>query len=209
LSEQQKIAIQLSHNAISGQDDPEILRTLYGKILDVELKEYSGLDDKTLGLLEKFETVSMSEANLNFQTLSIVFLPDELKDAIAVFDEAMGQAKASACVLLTKRSQYDDWLDAQEAAASAHGIKNVSTAMSIVLQLAQRNLYQLSEAWENDPSEKRFVPIETAIGRSKIPVEAAKTIRKAVDRMVGRGDVPKDKMWQALQLLAEGYLRGE
>ena len=34
LSEEQRIAIQLSHNAIVGQDDPDILKKLYDKILD-------------------------------------------------------------------------------------------------------------------------------------------------------------------------------
>lgn len=48
MSEEHRIAIQLSHNAIVGQDDPDILKKLYDKILDIDLKEYSGLDDKTL-----------------------------------------------------------------------------------------------------------------------------------------------------------------
>ena len=37
-------AIQLSHNAIEGEDDTSILEELYG-ILDLDLKAYSGLTD--------------------------------------------------------------------------------------------------------------------------------------------------------------------
>jgi ParB-like chromosome segregation protein Spo0J len=81
LTEEQKIAIQLSHNAIAGQDDPATLKALYEKILDTSLKKYSGLDDKTLELLDKFASISISEANLTFQTLSMVFLPNELEEA--------------------------------------------------------------------------------------------------------------------------------
>lgn len=90
MSEEQRIAIQLSHNAIVGQDDPDILKKLYDKILDIDLKEYSGLDDKTLGLLDKASSQAMSEANLEFQVLSIVYLPDELKEAQRVIDKARG-----------------------------------------------------------------------------------------------------------------------
>ena len=46
------------------------------------------LDDKTLALLDKFSSISISEANLTFQTLSLVFLPDELNAAKKVIDEA-------------------------------------------------------------------------------------------------------------------------
>lgn len=53
LTQDQKTAIQLSQNAISGQDDPATLKLLYESILDTEMKKYSGLDDKTLELLEK------------------------------------------------------------------------------------------------------------------------------------------------------------
>ena len=81
MSEEQRIAIQLSHNAIVGQDDPDVLKKLYDKILDIDLKEYSGLDDKTLGLLDKASSQAMSEANLEFQVLSIVYLPAETPHA--------------------------------------------------------------------------------------------------------------------------------
>ena len=93
LSEEQRIAIQLSHNAIVGQDDPDILKKLYDKILDIDLKEYSGLDDKTLGLLDKAQSQAMSEANLEFQVLSIVYLPDELKAAQTVIDTLAREAQ--------------------------------------------------------------------------------------------------------------------
>lgn len=52
LSKDQRIAIQLSHNAISGQDDMAILKDLYESIDDINYKDYSGLDDQTLKLLD-------------------------------------------------------------------------------------------------------------------------------------------------------------
>ena len=86
LSEDQKIGIQLSHNALSGKDDLYILKELYDKILDLDWKEYSGLDDKTLEMLDKMTAQSLSEANLDFQTLGMVFLPDELADAQKIIE---------------------------------------------------------------------------------------------------------------------------
>lgn len=59
LSEDQKIGIQLSHNALVGQDDMATLKLLYEKIGDTDIKKYSGLDDKTLQLLDSVSTMSM------------------------------------------------------------------------------------------------------------------------------------------------------
>ena len=42
--EQRQVAIQLSHNAISGQDDISILQELYASLKDLGLKAYTGID---------------------------------------------------------------------------------------------------------------------------------------------------------------------
>jgi len=138
LTEDQKIAIQLSHNSIAGQDDPATLKLLYEKILDVDMKKYSGLDDKTLELLDKFSSISMSEANLSYQTLSIVFLPDELRAAKQTVKEALEHAKCTDEIWLARFNEYDAWLDAQEVASSSYNVKNVATAIGLILHVFER-----------------------------------------------------------------------
>ena len=155
LSKEQRIAIQLSHNAIAGQDDPATLKALYEQILDTSLKQYSGLDDKTLALLDKFSSISISEANLTFQTLSLVFLPDELDAAKKVIDEAKDRAKSSSDVWLARMADYDAWLDAQETVGAAYNVKNVATAVELILKIFQRNITQCSEGWVDTTDNKR------------------------------------------------------
>ena len=147
MSEEQRIAIQLSHNAIVGQDDPDVLKKLYDKILDIDLKEYSGLDDKTLGLLDKASSQAMSEANLEFQVLSIVYLPDELKEAQRVIDKAREAVKTGSDIWLATDKEYEAWLDAQETASSAYNVKNVSAAMQIIFRIFEQNLSQRPGKW--------------------------------------------------------------
>jgi hypothetical protein len=216
LSEEQRLAIQLSHNAIAGTDDPNTLKELYEKILDVGLKEYSGLDDKVLGLLDSFNAISMAEANIKYQTLSLVFLPDDLKTAQQVLANALDRVKMSDATWLIRMEEYDRWLDSQEAVASSHNVKNAATAVLLMLELFERNLSQLSEAWEDweqswesSASVKRWVPIESVVGRRKIPVESAKVIKKALDRMTGRGDITEKNLWQGIEYLCADYLAAE
>lgn len=205
LSEEQRIAIQLSHNAIAGQDDPATLKALYEKILDTNLKKYSGLDDKTLDLLDKFSTISISEANLQFQTLSMVFLPNELAAARKIIDAAKEQSKSSRDIWFARMEEYDKWLDAQEIVSAAHNVKNVATAVEIILKVFERNITQLSEAWEDTTDDKRWVPIETIIGRSKIPAGDAKVIKKALDKMVGSGEITSKNLYGGLVKLCADY----
>jgi len=216
LTEEQRIAIQLSHNAITGTDDPNTLKELYDKILDVGMKEYSGLDDKVLGLLDTFNAINMAEANIKYQTLSLVFLPDDLETAKSVLANALDRVKSSDAVWLMRMEEYDRWLDGQEAVASSHNVKNAATAVLLMLELFEQNLAQLSEAWkdweqswESSAAVKRWVPIESVVGRRKIPVESAKIIKKALDRMVGRGDLTDKNLFQGLEYLCADYLAGE
>lgn len=206
LTKDQRIGIQLSHNAISGQDDMATLKLLYETIESTEYKRYSGLDDKTLELLDRFASTSISEANLRFQTLSMVFLPDELDAAQAIIDDVKNAIKNSDKVWLARREAYDAWLDTQEVISSTYGIKNVATAVELMLMVISHNMEQLSEAWDTSSDEKRWIPIETVIGKSKIPVGSAKVIKRAIDKMVGKGDITSKNLWQALEYLAADYL---
>ena len=209
LTKDQKIAIQLSHNSIAGQDDPATLKLLYEEILDVESKKYSGLDDKTLDLLDKFASISISESNLKFQTLQMVFLPDELKEAEAVMERVKEEAKHADTVWLAKHSNYDDWLDTQEAVLSSYGVKNVATAVDLILKLAHKNIIQLQEGYESPEKDKAWVPMETVIGRRKIPAGTAKVITKALNKMQGRGEIKSNELWAGLEQLAAAYLSGD
>lgn len=88
LTEQQELAIQLSHNAIAGQDDPVILKELWDQLSDVNLKMYSGLDDKQLGALLKMPMPALSDVRLDFRTTTFLFLPDEIEQVKAIFADA-------------------------------------------------------------------------------------------------------------------------
>ena len=208
LTQDQKIAIQLSQNAISGQDDPATLKLLYESILDTEMKKYSGLDDATLELLSKVDTASIAEANLEFKTIQIVFLPDELETARKSIDRIKSALKSADESWLAKKSEYDDWLDAQEIVSSSYSVRNVAVTFNLILKLVERNLYQLQEGYENIDAGKQYVPIDTIIGRRKMSVKAAKILSKAVAKIQGEYKLKDFELWRSLEIMAEKYLKG-
>lgn len=211
LSPERQIAIQLAHNAIVGEDDPVILKTLYEQIKDVDLRLYTGLDDKTLELLELVKPESISEANLEFQILTIVFLPDELERVRDSWETVKKQIKPDEA-WLARFSDYDALLDVLEIAGAAYKVRNAATTLHLIIELARANLDQLSDGWYDAETggakHKGWVPLSTILGNDKVPAQAAAVIKRAIDKMIADGEITTKNRWQALEFWAAEYLGG-
>jgi hypothetical protein len=204
LPRQRQIALQLSHNAIAGQDDPAILKELYDELESVEWRQYTGLDDKTLDLLEKVDVASLGEANLDFASVQLMFLPDELERAQAAFDAARSTASADQR-WVAGLEQYEPVLDALETSRGAYKIGNSATALGVILSVFERHLGELAEGWfdaaSGEPTRNGAAPLETVFGVREIPVETAAAIRAVIDRLVQQGTVPEGEPWRSLDVL--------
>lgn len=212
LSRARQVALQLSHNAIEGEDDPATLKYLYEELDDVDWRVYSGLDDKQLDLLAQVDLEGLSEANLDFVTVQLVFLPMELEAARASFDEACKLVQADTR-WIAGYGDYEATLDALATAHGAHNVGNVATALGLILQVFERHLGELRDGVWFDPESgepignvNRLVPIETVLETRSMPADAAAVVARAVDQLVRKGEVPADQRWRALELLAADYL---
>lgn len=194
------VAIQLSHNAIFGEDDPALLKELYQEIQDVDWRIYSGLDDRTLELLSEVDVSSLSEANLQFQTLTFAFLPDEVEVVKAVWEQVKVLATGDEVWLMRWRD-YDRFLDTMEEAGASHNVKNAATTLMILLNIVSRHLHEFAEGWYEDGEllHNGYVPLSSVLGTSKVPAKVAARLKKLVDSMVSRGEV--EQRWQGLEKL--------
>jgi ParB-like chromosome segregation protein Spo0J len=174
-------AIQLAHNALVGEDDPAILKLIYDGIDDVQLRLYSGLDDKLLGLLEGVSVSALSEAALDFQIVSLTFLPHEREHVEETLDRARDLAKGAKAHWLARWDEYDRALDALEAAQQANGIKNSATALMVILEVFWNHIDELADGYLDALGEpvdpKRQIPTASALGVT-IPARLAALIRK-------------------------------
>lgn len=175
-----RTAIQLSHNAIIGEDDPAILKTIYQSIDAVDLRLYTGLDDKRLDLLPNVAITPLSEASLEFQTITLTFLPHEVEHVERAFDEARKIARTQA-YWLASFADYDRALDALEAASQAHAIKNTATALMIILEIFSRHLDELAEGFitpQGTHAHTKRVPLATIFNDHTIPAPLAVKLTK-------------------------------
>lgn len=210
LTKDQQIAIQLSHNSLVGEDDPIILQDLYNEIEDLSLKYYSGLDDKVLEQLEKVQVTGLTEAQLDYLSLSFVFLPDEAELLVEVLEKAKNEIASD--VVLVRMSEYDRLLEAVAKTQAAYNIHNGATAIMLILDLFERHQEELKAGWLDENGElihKNFVPISSVLGTDLIPSAAAEVINRAVEKMMASGEITNKNKWQALEYMAADYLSGE
>jgi hypothetical protein len=204
----QLIARQLSHNAITGKDDPATLQQLYDQIEDVDWRAYSGLDDAQLNLLAEVSPEGLSEANLDFATVSLIFLPAELEAAREAFNQArLGQNES----WLAARADYEQTLDTLASTHAAHKVGNVATALHAILAIVENHLDELQAGYTNPDGTARHsgqVGLETVLASRSLPAPAAVTIAKAISAAEGRGEIEQGQGWRLLERLAGEYLSG-
>jgi hypothetical protein len=210
LTPDQQIAIQLSHNELAGEDDPAILAELYDTIDDVDWREYAALDDKTLELLDTVHVDPLSEANLDYQALTIVFLPPELERAQAAVEDAMAEAKGADVAWAARFEEFDRLLEALDIAGRAHGVKNTAVSLGLILDVFEENVTSLGAAWWDESGErlKRKADWIPHPDDPRLP-DALRRCRSDPP-----GNRPHDRSggvthaWQAVELMAADYLAG-
>jgi len=153
LSREEQLAIQLSHNAIAGEDDMTILRELYDEIEDVMLKGYSGIDDTMLGKMDPPDLDPLSEKNLDYRVVSIVFLPHEVERLEELLKKALLKAEGHA-TWINRYAEYDRMLDALTVGKEVAGIKNTATAFMLLMDIAERHLDEIpAKATKDKPKQ--------------------------------------------------------
>ncbi|APD19301.1 ParB-like nuclease domain protein [Mycobacterium phage Cepens] len=208
ITRQQEVALVLSHNSLSGEDDPATLKALYEELDDPEWMDYSGLDDRTLELLDEVTTEGLSEANLEFANVNLVFLPHEKEAAERALLEAK-KLHGISDAWLAGISQYEQTLAALETVRGSFSIGNVATSLGIILSVFEQHLSELSEGWADEngePRRKKPVPIETVFGTRMVESAKASAILKATRKAEKAGDLPEGDPWSFMAYLAEAYL---
>lgn len=212
LSRQEQVAIQLSHNALVGEDDPVLLRELYNEIEDLTLKYYSGLDDKLLKQLEPVDIGPLADVHLDYRAVTFLLLPEERDRLLEAFEKARKLESLAGDVVVARLADYDRLMDAQDKVMASYNIHNGATALMLILDIFERHQEDLQEGWldeEGKPAHKGWVPLSSILGTDYVPAEAADVIRRAVEKMVSAGEIEGKNKWQALEYWAADYLAGD
>jgi hypothetical protein len=139
-------AIQLSHNAIAGKDDPNVLADLYGA-LPFDEKLYSGVTDDVLKELEELPCPGVSAAATQYTDFLLTFLPEEA-DAFITLVKRMEKKALADAVLVASGRDFDHFFDTLVSVKEKRNVHNLATAMRTMATLAAERLEQIDREAE-------------------------------------------------------------
>ncbi len=145
LSRSEQVAIQLSHNAISGKDDQAILKSLWDEIEDIDLRQYAGLDSELLNELDKMEFCTISDAQPDFKQVILLFLPEEIDQLKALMTDAEVLFSQDE-TFIASRGHYETVFNALVEVKEKFNIVNNPTALLKIFELAAERLEELDLA---------------------------------------------------------------
>jgi hypothetical protein len=144
-SPERRVAIQLSHNAITGQDDPNQLKALYDE-LDLEFKLYSGLTDDAFKMAP-LDISGLSLAGATYEEITLLFLPEQA-DAFREAVQKFGKRKASTEIYAADLEDWQRLFDTIVKVKDTYKIMNTAIAMRKIIDLANERLAQFEETSE-------------------------------------------------------------
>lgn len=173
LSKQRQLAIQLSHNAIEGQDDEQILKELYLEIDELEASIYSGLSTELVEKLTSIDFTTISEQRPLFKEISLLFLPEEIESMTAICDGIIETAKSK--IAFTGRiTEYDDILEGIIAAKQGQKIINSTVAFFAMARVVSGNIWPA----RSSPCRKRWKKASKTPLCSSLALRAKESARK-------------------------------
>lgn len=152
ISVQRRIELQLSHNAISGQDDQSILQQLYDS-LDLGGKLYSGLTDDAFKGLQELKVTGLGVGQPDYQELLISFLPADAE----AFKEHLGTIEKAAekrTVHLAHILDFDKVFDAIVAVKEKRNVHNTALALLEMAELAVQRLAEIEAEGANGAEDE-------------------------------------------------------
>lgn len=139
VTKEKALAIQLSHNAISGQDDMSILAELYGKIGNLDLKAYSGINEFDLEKYKASDLGTINESQLNLKELHFVMTEvklEQVEEVMQKLEERMiGERKDRAVFV-----NFNKFVKVISEAKKKFNMKNDTVAFLKLIEICEEHL---------------------------------------------------------------------
>ena len=159
----ERLAIQLSHNAIAGQDDLVTLKELWEAITDVQAKVYAGLDSDTVKALQGIQFAAIAEQRLQYKLANFMFLPEEIESLDELLKET-AVAFASDVVYLANLDTYDAFFDLVVKIKKKCVVKNSAAAFLKLLELARIGLEQMIQSEASQGATSPSGEVQSELG---------------------------------------------
>ena len=139
LSDDEKIATQISHNSLHGEDNKGILKRMFAEIKSVDFKKFAFVSMDEIKSVQMFQTSIVPESE-NYNVSFILYRKDmeALKELLGIIDEDM--AKGELVVLADQAETENEMLVLMSEVRKKYDIKSTNIAFCKILELARAKL---------------------------------------------------------------------
>lgn len=138
LSNDERRAIQISHNSLTGQDDLEILRELVNEIQDAALREYAAIDESDFESLSNVSYDIVQPSN-DIVSMNLTFFDSDMEDIKQLCQEIEDSGKIEDTVLMPKE-KLEDFLRISAEIQKKYSIKAIGLTVAKMAELAREQL---------------------------------------------------------------------
>lgn len=134
-------AKQLSHNALAGFDDPDVLKELYQSIKDIDAKLESGLTDLELkpeGIRLPNDTI---EVEFNYEPVYILFLQKQKK----AFEGMLDRLEQDSTIYAADHDDFAAYVKMVNQISKREGIRNLAGIFSKVIDIVNNHYDEKKE----------------------------------------------------------------
>ncbi len=207
MTEDERIAIQLSHNAIQGMDDLQILKDLYEKINDIELREYSAVDIAyDLSDLEdvdskEIEAELIATPELPEKTVILLFTDEEeerIRKVLEKYEESM--------VLIAHKDQYEKFNEIVAKLREEYDIFNLSTVFLLMIEGFDKVMEgekRFEDVYGGDMDVEGMVHWRIGGAKGVVDVRVARKLKGFVDKYGIDGVVNMLEEYEAKRVIDE------
>lgn len=139
ISNDEKIALQLSHNSLHGEDDKGILKRLFDEISNVDYKQFAHIDVNEIKAVD-IDSFSFTPESEHY-SISVILYKNEkrlMDELLGVIDEA---TKSSDCVIVADQSDTEnELLNLLGELRKQYGIKSSNIAFAKIIELAHKQM---------------------------------------------------------------------
>lgn len=192
---------QLAHNAIAGEDDADILASIYRAIEDVDLRVATTIDPGALNLSPDPAPAPPVDAAVPYRTVLVMFLPydhDRFVRATEAVAHLLGSENDEH--FLADLAMLDVWRATVDRVSAEYDIRAAGTVLGRIADIV---LTYLGDPPGDDPPQ---VALRDLLGTAVVPADVAAVVSDALRRMMVRGDVAENAPWMALELWAADTL---
>lgn len=139
ITNDEKRAIQLSHNSITGQDDLEILRQLVDEIQNTDYKEYAHIDESVFEKLDSYD-YSIIQPKHDVVGFNFIFFDsdkDVLEEVLAAVEESMDKDEE---VVLFPKAALENFQKIVSEIQKKHNIKSFGITVLKMAEIAGQSL---------------------------------------------------------------------